>query len=116
MHQPGQASNCPHFEREIMFKWQKRQLRDDLVGVKAIIETHGWVPNRAGSPAEGFCLLGAISHWLINHELDANERRGARIEQHLQKLTVSPIQYWNDTVGRTPNEVVTLLERAIQQV
>ena len=99
-----------------MFRWQRNQLRDDLIGVKTVIEMNGWIPNRAGSPTEGFCLLGAISHWLVNHELDANERRGARIEAQLQKLTVSPIQFWNDTVGRTPTEVITLLERAIQQV
>lgn len=89
-------------------KWQRNQLRDDINAVKNLIETFGWIPNNPGSPEEGFCLLGAISYHLVVGELDANEDRGTRIEQQLQRLTVAPVQYWNDTIGRTPSEVATL--------
>ena len=72
-----------------------------------LIRRHGWVQRKSGSIGEGFCLIGAV----INVTRDKHQCFLANEALIRASGTIS-IVTWNDTEGRTKEEVLELLERA----
>jgi hypothetical protein len=65
-----------------------------------LIRHYGWVQGRLGTATHGFCLIGALV-----------EARCTGIEcEQIRALVGGNCIEWNDTTGRTKDEVLALLE------
>jgi hypothetical protein len=67
------------------------------------------VITESGETNKGFCLSGAVSHF--SRKLKANW--GQTMQQLRQSLGSYSIIAWNDATGRTHEEIIALLEKAI---
>lgn len=76
-----------------------------LADAAALIRENGWVQEKYGSLGEGYCLVGAV--------IAASGGTG-RYHVAYRVLTdeVENPLTWNDTKGRTQEEVLELLGRA----
>lgn len=97
--------------------YHKKQTKTDLEAMRGIIEKYGWTQDKLGDETIGFCLLGANYHHLVVNEHDANARRFNRIEQAIIDVNGGmSVDIWNDAPGRTKEEVLALLDKAIETV
>ena len=88
------------------------ELRKDLVCARDIIKEHGWIQRRLGSRNVGYCLVGALVKAVGTEKLAT--RLGGALD-HLGRFTDGDtVPNWNDTEGRTREEVLELLETAIE--
>lgn len=90
------------------------ELRQLLTGARNAILKHGWVQHKAGSLGEGFCLVGAIV--AVSSKRSTVYGNGADVYRFLSKFTDGSPVHWNDAPGRTREEVLELLETAIEAV
>lgn len=85
--------------------------RDVLIETKRVLQTHDWLQGRATNANHtAFCLLGAIEH--VGAALYLRECATNIIRRMLPN---SGIAQWNDTYGRTKEEVIDLLNQAIER-
>jgi hypothetical protein len=96
--------------------YHKKQTREDLRAIQNIIREHGWTQNELGDETIGYCILGAGYRHIIVNEHDGNPARITRILRVLDKTAGMDIDAWNDVPGRTQQEVLDLLDRAIEAV
>ncbi len=93
-------------------KWDLDEDGKVIWGVANYIEEHGWIQCSYNRASEGVCILGAY------HALTGNENHSSisRIANFLG--TDHPegdcfvITDYNDTPGRTKEEVITMLKQA----
>ena len=71
-----------------------------------LIRRHGWVQRKYGTTGEGYCIIGAII------AVPKHESGYPAIEALREELGGQSVMLWNDTEGRTKEEVLELLERA----
>lgn len=70
-----------------------------------LIRRHGWVQRKCGTTGEGYCIIGAII------AVPKHESGHPAIEALREELGGQSVVFWNDTEGRTQEEVLELLER-----
>lgn len=90
-----------------------------------LLEEHGWVQRQYGDPVIGFCLVGAID-WVTFGQTDIPPS-GVEIFEIEARLFRSinldsgslrdrnALTGWNDTWGRTKDEVVAALREAAKE-
>ena len=114
-------------------------LKEVLEKMKGAILEYGWIQGAMGTPTEGFCLLGAQS-WVQQEppypsmadfadDYEGYKRRWQKWSDHQKGREVvrnhlltsigrdplaSTVHGWNDTPGRTKEEVLEALDRAIE--
>lgn len=89
------------------------ELHKLFLEARDLIKEHGWVRLKAGSFEEGFCLVGAV----VRAAKPGNTVEGVGAEAYdlLRRLTDHEHPHeWNDTKGRTEDEVLDLLETAVE--
>lgn len=78
---------------------------DHILDAIQNLDRFGWIQGEYGSEKKGFCLLGALDHRAItiyDSTLDA-----------VKQILGTPCTVkWNDTPGRTEQEVLEALEAA----
>lgn len=69
-----------------------------------LIRKYGWIQGRLGDEKQGFCLIGSIRHACgsINNLQEVINK--------LQTKIGTSLITWNDTMGRTKEDVIILLE------
>lgn len=73
------------------------------------IRTHGWCKYQARADDGRVCTMGALYYVCPkNHHEDARDH----LEKFLGKQASQGIPAWNDTPGRTKEEVIAALESA----
>lgn len=80
------------------------------------IEIHGWQQGTYGSPGFGFCARGAIRFAGIGKPTAPILGADYRLCCYLAKDSFNQIEYWNDTPGRTKEEVIAALRSAAHRV
>ena len=93
----------------------KKQLRNDLDEIQNILLQYGWIQGNPGSTETGFCLIGAANYYFEAIEHDANQKRIDRVKDALESI-VGTVWVWNDKPGRTLDEVLILINQAIEAV
>lgn len=96
--------------------YHKKQTREDIQAMQDIIREHGWTQNELGDETIGYCILGAGHRHIIVNEHDGNPARITRLLKVLDKAAGMNVDAWNDIPGRTKEEVLTLLDKAIESV
>lgn len=88
---------------------------ETLRGARKFIEEHGWTQGDLQGPNGGFCLMGSV----IGHESTQFGGQGRNIpSEALQYLgqacsvAATDLDSWNDTPGRTKEEVLAALVEA----
>lgn len=81
-----------------------------LERAKNLINAHGWTQGTYGSEDEGFCLMGAVSR--ANDDVIP----WGAIDHLVSALGSEQIIGWNDTFGRTKEEVLDLFDRTIARL
>lgn len=92
---------------------QAKTAKEVLVAVHWIIKNHGWVQRKASSTENGkhsFCLVGALNSVVT----DPMVERDARKVLYAILGKDDSIICWNDRPGRTKNQVLGLLRKAIK--
>lgn len=115
-------------------------LKEVLEKMKGLILAHGWVQGFMGDHQDGFCLLGAQREaqpelpyprndvggdglglqWQKDYEKWQAHQRGREVVRNhlLTSIGRDPlartVHGWNDTPGRTKEEVLEALDRAIE--
>lgn len=77
-----------------------------------LIREHGWAQLRFGVDGRNFCLVGALS-WAYCGSITLPLPR--KVLLPVQALVDEPLTTWNDTPGRTVDEVLAVLDEASQQ-
>lgn len=81
----------------------------------SLIEEYGWVQGRFGNQVIGFCMIGAISYTFIPKHSDAYNpllyATGWNGVGHKSSISI-----WNDTPGRTKEEVIAKLHEVASQL
>lgn len=87
-----------------------------LRDARKLIEKHGWIQGDWGGYEDGFCALGALNR--ADNEF-ANKHGGGLLVGWwracwLLSQTVgnAPVMQWNDTPGRTKEEVIDAFKKA----
>lgn len=94
-------------------RWERpKHLTPDrhiLLGAAQYIRDHGWCQNQWSKPDGSVCLLHAVRSVRANYKatIKAEARLNAYAIQRWGYFT--PVN-WNDTVGRTKEQVINLLE------
>lgn len=83
-----------------------------LSDARDLIKEHGWVQNKFGSRSEGFCLVGALVKTNYRHKY----RPGLEAEaaSFLAEISGVGVLTWNDEPGRSKEQVLELLETAME--
>lgn len=90
------------------------ELRKLLTDARALIEEHGWIQFDHGNSNRGYCLVGALVV-AGGSSLDSSNNI-ARAQRRLLQLTDTMfLTHWNDAEGRTQDEVLELLRRALDE-
>lgn len=87
------------------------QIRDALVTAKDLIQKHGWVQGHLGNERVGFCVVGAIEHSAMIHDVSSWTLRRA-VGRTLRRPSF--IETWNDAPWRRQDTVMRLFDRAIK--
>lgn len=102
-------------ETEIQLEpWQQILLK-----AADILETHGWCQKSFGDYHHGFCAIGAIravtaQPWDKVGITDPDGRRAAmKLYRNIRGQTIA---LWNDTYGRTKEEVIAKLREVAHAV
>lgn len=98
------------------------QLREVLTDARDLISEHGWVQMKLGSRGGGFCIAGALVHatelQCLRQKQEGDRfvrnRLGDSFKHIARVLDGDNIIDWNDAEGRTQEEVLELLELAIE--
>lgn len=105
---------------------KNKQLVEELLKIKNLISTHKWLQNAFARNKEGltvdpkdkkavsFCLLGAIDHFRVSSSVEGfifNCAMRHAIERQIQGRVIT---IWNDQIAKTKQDVLDVLERAIQ--
>lgn len=101
------------------------ELRQHLTDARDLIEGHGWVQKKFGTSGDGFCLVGSLvqaSGVAMNRHrqqgLDPPKTREHEALALILKLiegdSLHDVVEWNDREGRTREQVLELLETAIE--
>lgn len=96
-----------------MFFSKKKKLKRDLEGVKDVILNYGWIKNQMGNCDTGFCLVGAIDHYLGTEELTHDVTRFINIEEAIEKAAGRRIVAFNDMVATSKKDVLDVIDKAI---
>ncbi|MFE7797024.1 hypothetical protein [Nocardia sp. NPDC057440] len=85
------------------------------------LNTHGWIQGSYGSRREGYCMLGALSDSsaiaVLSDLGDAPFQAGRAVRAVLERnYNYHKLESFNDTPGRTKEEVVNVLRLAIEEV
>ena len=80
-----------------------------LMLAASLIEHYGWVQHKYGNEMDGYCLAGAVGKAM-------NMLGEVHDIGHWKRVTAlvpaSEVIVWNDTEGRTKQEVIDVLMRA----
>jgi hypothetical protein len=77
--------------------------RQVLLDAANILEERGWIQGGFGNASRGYCMMGAIGetradeNWQLMAMIALNQKFG------------QPMEQWNDTPGRTKEEVIAML-------
>lgn len=88
-----------------------------LKKAKALIQTHGWQQDNYGDASCGFCALGAIrvaTSGSVNVPYDDNYGTYYDARMIFRHTIGGPIPSWNDTAGRTKEDVLEAFDKAIE--
>jgi hypothetical protein len=96
---------------------EKRQARAILARAADLIESEGWTQGESVDRMGRMCALGAIG--ASRNTLDFNSPvdlfwATRRAKQMLRRALTVSIAEWNDTLGRTKEEVVAKLREVAQ--
>lgn len=72
-----------------------------------VIKKYGWIQRAYGNVEMGFCLVGAIAESNQKGAVEAVEK-----ELYASSYILTSLTAWNDTIGRTKEEVIALLRKA----
>lgn len=93
-----------------------------LSNAKTLLQTHGWTQSRFARRADDsecewrdpdavcFCLLGAVNR--AAQDLGAEPYHRMLAKEVLERFVPFGIVGWNDTTGRTKEEVLAVLAQA----
>jgi hypothetical protein len=98
----------------VTLKESFKAIKENLQAAAAIIRERGWCQNQGSDADGGCCLARALG--------EAERATGATGEfvlaamscMHIRSLGIKDAIKWNDTPGRTKEEVLELLERAAE--
>ena len=78
-----------------------------------------WYIKEGEDTIVGFCLIGGINHFkefqFLNEEA-ANQATGALYNALVSKGNLTSLVLWNDAEGRKLEEVIELLDEAINEI
>lgn len=90
-----------------------------LQKARDLIEAHGWIQLRLGTPADGFCMVGALYHAGngFNHPDDRLFKERRYLHLAIQELAGYPysIPTFNDRPGRTKEDALAIYDWAIEE-
>lgn len=88
-------------------------MSDYLVRAADLIRRHGWVQRKDGSRGSGFCLVGAL---VYVHSFGGGdvETYHEAFDALSRVVGTRNIAAWNDTEGRSREDVLTALETAFR--
>lgn len=75
-----------------------------------LIEEHGWVQGEYGDEEYGFCVMGAVYAATAEHATDRD--RGNAVNRLAGSLGYNAVVYWNDSIAKSKEEVITALRKA----
>lgn len=82
-----------------------------LKGARKLLKEKGWIQH-TGSSDSGLCILGAMGHYCSSNQCyDVLDRAK---EPLLELSGAEFLHLWNDEMCRTKEEVIDLLDRAIE--
>lgn len=90
------------------------KIKQLLVDAKKLIEEYGWIQCEFGSPEKGFCLIGAIRYIGFQQPYTTDDYLEALYVLKKLMPTSSPVSVWNDITGRTAEEVLNVLDKAVK--
>lgn len=72
------------------------------------LEEYGWIQGQDGNPVIGFCAGGAVSR-VLGYDFDKAVEACGLLGEELRARGHTSLVIWNDTPGRTREEVVAFL-------
>ena len=89
-----------------------------LARAHRLIAVFGWVQGGYGDELTGYCVRGALDAAGYGMELATAEsvrRSGALLCKLVAEMGFEDVTDWNDELGRTKQEVLDLLDRAVER-
>jgi hypothetical protein len=92
-----------------------------LKAAKVVLNDYGWIQGDTGNRHVGFCALGAVREAATGQDFGIAamilrpNAYDALVDASRSEALV-PVSTFNDTPGRTKDEVLALFDRAIAQV
>jgi hypothetical protein len=90
-----------------------KTIKETLVDMKQFLQDHNWIQKRLEDNKGGYCLLGALCN--VESEDYPSSATYKFLCEHLQ-TPVGDLSSWNDAPGRTKDEVLAVLDQAIEKV
>ena len=88
------------------------RISEIALGAADALRKYGWIQHSLGNPTDGMCIFGAIRYTTRHTTGKPRNDEMEEIWVKVMKILVTerPFQ-WNDTLGRTQEEVIALLEQ-----
>lgn len=87
-----------------------------LEEAKHLLNTCGWRQHEYGNCDIGFCLYGAVDQATGRQDITHLTQVERVLEQTVYKYFDSSVITFNDTEGRTKQDIITLIDLAIQEL
>ncbi len=87
-----------------------------LINAKELIERDGWYQGGLGSPTKGYCLMGALFYGAFDYYASIDPKGKGRyysVPEANGAVDNGFTSKWNDTPGRTKEEVLSALDTLI---
>lgn len=87
--------------------WQKV-----LLDAADLLEHHGWIQGSLGCPRTGMCAVGAITHAAYGNVSPIDYESFNEATRRINQACGFGVEGWNDTQGRTKEQVINKLKEA----